>query len=83
MLTATRTGEGQTTVPKEVRDHLRLKAGDRLRFVIDEHGRVLIDPARVSIKELRGILPEPDRAVNLEETDEAIAQEAAEWANRR
>ena len=54
-----------------------------LLFVIDEHGRVVIDSARVSIKDLRGILPKPDRAVTLEEMDEAIAQGAAERASRR
>lgn len=34
MSTATLTSKGQTTVPKEIREHLRLHAGDRIEFVI-------------------------------------------------
>ena len=83
MPTATLTSRGQTTVPKEVRDHLGLKPGDRLRFGIQEDGRVVIEAATLSIRRLRGIFPKPDRAVTLEEMDEAIADAAVERFQRR
>ena len=33
MSTATVTSKGQITIPKEIRDLLRLKVGDRVRFI--------------------------------------------------
>jgi AbrB family looped-hinge helix DNA binding protein len=38
---------GQTTIPKSIRDHLRLKAGDRLDFLIGDDERVMFAPGRV------------------------------------
>lgn len=69
MALATLTSKGQTTIPKAVRDHLRLKPGDRLRFGIDEHGRVALEAATVSIMDLRGILPKPPRAATIEDDE--------------
>jgi AbrB family looped-hinge helix DNA binding protein len=37
-VTATITSKGQITLPKEVRDHLRLQAGDKVRFLEDDTG---------------------------------------------
>jgi AbrB family looped-hinge helix DNA binding protein len=37
-------GEGQVTLPQSVRDHLGLKAGDRVEFVVEDEG-VVIRPA--------------------------------------
>ncbi|HTZ17865.1 MAG TPA: AbrB/MazE/SpoVT family DNA-binding domain-containing protein [Dissulfurispiraceae bacterium] len=56
MPAATITSKGQTTIPKEIRDHLHLKPGDRLDFVVAEDGRVSIEPATIDVSELRGIL---------------------------
>ena len=36
--------EGQVTLPQSVRDHLGLKAGDRVEFVVEDEG-VVIRPA--------------------------------------
>lgn len=83
MPTATLTSKGQTTVPKEVRDHLGLKPGDRLRFGIQKDGRVLVEAAALPIQRLRGIFPKPERAVTLEEMDEVIAEAAVERFRRR
>ena len=82
MSSATLTSKGQTTIPKKVRDHLRLKPGDRLRFGIQEDGRVVLEAATLPIQRLRGIFPKPERAVTLEEMDEAIAEQAVERFRR-
>ena len=42
MPSSTLTSKGQITLPKEVREHLHVSAGDRLDFLIDDDGQVLI-----------------------------------------
>ena len=83
MATSTLTSKGQITVPKEIRDRLHLSTGDRVRFLTDGEGRVVMVPATISIAELRGCLPAPKRAVTIAEMDEAIAAEASGEAPRR
>jgi len=74
-MTATLTSKGQLTIPKEVRRRLNLKAGDRLKFIINEKGGIEILPVRVSVKDLEGILPVLEKPVSLEEMEEAILEE--------
>jgi AbrB family looped-hinge helix DNA binding protein len=38
---ATLTSKGQTTIPKEIRDSLRTKEGDRMTFVLEQITRGL------------------------------------------
>jgi antitoxin PrlF len=83
MATATLTSKGQITVPKEIRDQLHLSTGDRVRFLTDGEGRVVMVPATISIAELRGCLPAPKRALTIAEMDEAIAAEASSEVPRR
>ena len=68
---------GQTTIPKRVRDALGLKKGDRIRyFLIGNDVRIM--KVR-SIKELEGVLAKPgQKALTLEEMDDAIAEGACE-----
>jgi antitoxin PrlF len=74
MSVATLTSKGQTTIPKDVRRRLGLKPGDKIRFMVDDNGRVLLVPLNVTVKQLRGMLPKPGRPATIEEMDEAIAQ---------
>ena len=80
MATATLTSKGQITVPKEVRDRLRLSTGDRVRFLADGEGRVVMVPATIAVADLRGCLPAPARPVTLAEMDAAIAVGASDRA---
>lgn len=73
MTTATLTSKGQITVPKEIRERLHLSTGDRVRFLTDGEGQVVMVPATISINALRGCLPAPTRPVTLAEMDDAIA----------
>lgn len=68
---------GQTTIPKRVRGALGLKKGDRIRyFMIGNDVRIM--KVR-SIKELEGVLARPgQKALTLEEMDDAIAEGACE-----
>jgi AbrB family looped-hinge helix DNA binding protein len=72
MPTATITSKGQTTIPKAVRTRLRLKAGDRVEFLVQDDGTALMVPATVRVVDLEGILPAPDKPVSVEEMNRAI-----------
>jgi antitoxin PrlF len=74
MAAATLTSKGQTTIPKEIRDFLRIGPGDKLDFVVESDGRVILRPATLDVRQLRGMLKRSGRkAVTLAEMDKAIA----------
>lgn len=77
MPAATLTTKGQTTIPKQIPEHLGQRPGDRMRFSIDSDGRVVLEAATLSVRDLGGILPKPKRPVSLEEMGEAIRRRAA------
>ena len=67
--------EGQTTLPKPVREALGVEAGDTLRYIISE-GTVQVLRSR-SVAELAGMLARDGHAtVSLSEMDQAILQGA-------
>ena len=76
------TTKGQATIPKAIREHLRLKAGDRVKFFVHPDGSVVLLPKRPA-SVLRGIIKGRRRLVTLEEMDEAVASGAAERIRRR
>ncbi|HZT02223.1 MAG TPA: AbrB/MazE/SpoVT family DNA-binding domain-containing protein [Steroidobacteraceae bacterium] len=74
MAAATLTGKGQITIPIEVRQALRLDAGDRVEFVEVEPGRFEIVPVTRSVTRLKGMFGKPRRAVSIDEMNAAIAR---------
>jgi AbrB family looped-hinge helix DNA binding protein len=82
MTTATLTSKGQVTIPKDVRDKLGLKQGDRLLFTTQPDGSIRVRPRTAHIKDLYGILPKPKRPVSVEEMNEAIGEAVAELDRR-
>ncbi|NWF59443.1 MAG: type II toxin-antitoxin system PrlF family antitoxin [Fischerella sp.] len=75
MSITTITSKGQTTIPKEIRDKLNLRPGDRISFIVEADGRVYIQPLNVHVEELSGILHQPGREpVSIEEMNAAIEQ---------
>ena len=65
--------EGQTTLPKPVREALEVEAGDTLRYIISE-GTVQVLRLR-SVAELAGMLARVGQAlISLDDMDDAIAQ---------
>jgi antitoxin PrlF len=74
MSTATLTTKGQVTIPKDVRDRLGIDTGDRLNFIVQEDGTVIVKPITRHVRELAGILRRPEgRTVSIEEMDEGVA----------
>lgn len=82
MATATITAKGQTTIPKSVRERLRLGPGDRVEFILQDDGTALMVPATLSLAELKASIPAPPRALTLDEMDAVVQQHAAERAQR-
>ena len=57
MSTATLTSRGQTTIPREVRDFLKVKSGDKLEFKINaEDNSVSLKAVNLHVSDLRGML---------------------------
>jgi AbrB family looped-hinge helix DNA binding protein len=85
MPTATLTTKGQVTIPKEVRAHLGVDTGDRLNFVVQEDGTVIVKPITRHVRELGGFLHRPgQRPVSINGMDEGIARRMqAKFGRRR
>jgi AbrB family looped-hinge helix DNA binding protein len=68
------TVKGQATIPKAIREHLRLKPGDRVKFFVHPDGSVVLLP-KLPAAALRGILKSRRRRpVTIEEMTEAAAE---------
>jgi len=72
MATAKLTSKGQMTIPKAVRDSLRLKSGDEVEFVVQPEGAALMIPKTGRLADLKGFLPRPQRALTVEEINEGV-----------
>jgi AbrB family looped-hinge helix DNA binding protein len=80
MSIATVTTKGQVTIPKEIRDYLKLDTGSKIEFVIDENGDVKIVPLDVPIEAFSGVLHRPGmKTATIEEMEAAIAEGARDW----
>ena len=73
--------QGQITIPQEIRDYLKLNAGTKIEFVIDEEGQVKIIPLKFSVEDLSGILHHPGiEKATLEDMENAIQEAAIDWS---
>jgi AbrB family looped-hinge helix DNA binding protein len=75
------TAKGQATIPKAIREHLRLKPGDRVKFFVRPDGSVVLLP-KLPVSSLRGIVKPGPRPVTIEEMSAAVAAGAADAAAR-
>jgi len=73
---STLTEKGQATIPKVVRDRLKLKHGDKVKFFFHPDGSVVILP-KLPATALRGMLSSKrkgKKAPTIEEMDAAVAE---------
>ncbi len=77
MTTATVSSKGQITIPADVRQALRVDAGDRVEFVQVEAGRYEFVAATRSVTELKGMFGKAKRVVSVDEMNRAIAMQGA------
>ncbi len=76
MATTTITSKGQMTLPKDVRDRLGLKTGDRLEVSVDGH-RIVLVPKTLHLDDIISLLPRPSRKVSVAQMNETIARAGA------
>ena len=75
MPAATLTSKGQLTLPKQVRELLKVDTGDAVDFIIGGDGEIRVRAAHVDVRELRGLLHKSGRRpVTLDEMDRAIGR---------
>ena len=79
---ATITSKGQITLPREVREHLHVREGDRVEFEIERDGEVRVRPVTGSMDELFGMLRRPGGSRSVREIDDAIVTLAIEEDER-
>ena len=79
MSTATLTSKGQVTIPKAVRDSLRLHAGDKVEFVVTESREALLRPITKKVDDVFGRLHMKGRKpVSIEKMDAGIRKKMRE-----
>ena len=71
------TSKGRVTIPKPIRDKLRLEHGDMLELTLVEGGGLLVTPATAPVIRLKGMVPRPDAPLSLETLDDAVAMAVA------
>jgi AbrB family looped-hinge helix DNA binding protein len=78
MALSTVTSKGQITLPKEVREYLRIREGDRVDFQIEKDGSVRLKPVSGSVCDLYGCLRRTDvPSQSLEDLEEALIESLA------
>ena len=76
------TTKGQATIPKKIREHLRLKPGDHVKFFVHPDGTVVLLPKRPA-SALRGIVKSRrKRPPTIAEMEKAVADSAASAMRR-
>ena len=82
MASATLTSKWQMVIPKQVREHLGVHPGDQVEFIIRDNGEVIVRPAVLDLRQLKGLLARPGRkAASVEEMNQAIRKRAARGRN--
>ncbi len=78
MPSATLTSKGQLTLPKAIRDLLRLGGGDRVDFIVKDDRTVVLRPATVDVRELKGLLHKKGiKPLSVEQMNAIIRRRAA------
>lgn len=76
------TVKGQATIPKEIREHLGLKPGDKLKFFLHPDGTVVLLP-KLPARSLRDVIrPHRRRPVTIDEMNNAVAEGASSGTTR-
>jgi AbrB family looped-hinge helix DNA binding protein len=73
MALATLTTKGQVTIPKVIRDSLKLNTGDKIEILATDKGEAILRPVSKKVDEIFRKLQKPGRkAVSLEAMEDAV-----------
>ena len=80
MITSTVSSKGQVTIPKVIRDFLKVEKFDKIIFIPLEDGKVMITNKQIPVSELFGMLKhrKPEHPVSVEEMESKIRKRRAE-----
>ncbi len=80
MAQATLTSKGQVTIPKEIRDALRLSTGEKIEFILSDKDTVVLKPVTRKVDEVFGKLRHYRKSVpvSVEGMNEAIRSRLAD-----
>ena len=80
---ATVTIKGQVTLPKAIRDELKIERGTQLDFQLNEDGSISVRALKRSALSIVGLLKRPGRvAVTVEQMNRAVVDAATERVRR-
>ena len=75
MALATITTKGQVTIPKKIRETLRLNTGDKIEFILTDNKQAIIKPVSLKVDDVYGKLHDPHRKpVSIETMDTVIRE---------
>lgn len=75
---ATITSKGQVTIPKDIRDILKIGPGDQIDFIIGDEGGVSISPRTCDFRSLKGFFHKKgQKKATLEDMEKAIKKGAS------
>ena len=73
MALATLTTKGQVTIPKQVRESLKLHTGDKIEIIVTKNREALIRPISKKVDDIFSKLYKPTRkSVSVESMNDAI-----------
>lgn len=73
MTLATLTTKGQVTIPKDIRDSLKLHTGDKIEIIVTENREAVIRPVSKKVDDIFCKLHRPgQKAASLDEIDNAV-----------
>lgn len=64
--------KGQLVIPREVRQALDVRRGDRLEWTVDENGELKVSLAKTDLMALKGRIPSRGKSVSVEDMEQAI-----------
>ena len=80
MITSTISLKGQVTIPKKIREFLKLEKYDKIVFIPLEEGKVMITNKQFPVSDLFGMLKhrKPKQPISVEEMEAGIRKRRAE-----
>ncbi|CAK8715674.1 SpoVT-AbrB domain-containing protein [Candidatus Electrothrix aarhusensis] len=79
MTVATLTTKGQVTIPKKIREVLRLHAGDKIEIIVTEKREAVIRPISKKVDDVFCRLHQPGRkAVSVDEMNKTVTRKLKE-----